>query len=167
MPVVLLRVDERLIHGQVVVGWSGLHPNRIVVVDDDLAASEWEQELYSLGLPPDLDTSFETVSEARAHAPDWRAGQPRVLVLTRDIETMRRLAADGVLGGLEVNIGGLHHAPGRRQVLPYLFLGPRDREEIRRLRAQGMVVVARDLPHSRRVDLDELLGDAADPEVDR
>jgi mannose/fructose/N-acetylgalactosamine-specific phosphotransferase system component IIB len=165
MPVVLLRVDERLIHGQVVVGWSGLHPNRIVVVDDDLAASAWEQELYSLGLPPDLDTSFETVAEARAHAPGWRAGQPRVIVLTRDIATMRRLAADGLLAGLEVNIGGIHHAPGRRQVLPYLFLGPREREEIGRLRKQGMVVVARDLPHSRRVDLEELLGGATDSEA--
>ena len=55
MAIVLFRVDERLIHGQVVVGWgTRLHPNRIVVVDDDLAVSPWEQDLYTLGLPDDL-----------------------------------------------------------------------------------------------------------------
>ena len=44
MAVLLYRVDERLIHGQGVVGWgTRLHPNRIVVVDDELALSEWEQ----------------------------------------------------------------------------------------------------------------------------
>jgi mannose/fructose/N-acetylgalactosamine-specific phosphotransferase system component IIB len=53
MPIVLFRVDERLIHGQVVVGWGGpLHADRIVVVDDAIAGSPWEQELYCLGVPP-------------------------------------------------------------------------------------------------------------------
>ena len=51
MAIVLFRVDERLIPGQVVVGWGNqLHPDCFVVVDDDLAGSPWEQELYSLAL---------------------------------------------------------------------------------------------------------------------
>jgi PTS system mannose-specific IIB component/fructoselysine and glucoselysine-specific PTS system IIB component len=53
MPIVLLRVDERLIHGQVVVGWGEhIHMDRIAVVDDEISASPWEQELYCLGVPP-------------------------------------------------------------------------------------------------------------------
>ena len=56
MSIALYRVDERLIHGQVVVAWGNLlHPERIVVVDDALADSTWEQELYTLGLPADRD----------------------------------------------------------------------------------------------------------------
>jgi PTS system mannose-specific IIB component/fructoselysine and glucoselysine-specific PTS system IIB component len=44
MSIVLFRVDERLIHGQVVVGWGAeLHPDRIIVVDDEIAHSQWEQ----------------------------------------------------------------------------------------------------------------------------
>jgi PTS system mannose-specific IIB component/fructoselysine and glucoselysine-specific PTS system IIB component len=63
MPIVLHRIDERLIHGQVVVGWgSQLHPDRIVVVDDDLSASTWEQELYVLGLPPEITAEFTNES---------------------------------------------------------------------------------------------------------
>jgi mannose/fructose/N-acetylgalactosamine-specific phosphotransferase system component IIB len=64
MPIVLHRVDERLIHGQVVVGWGAqLHAARIVVVDDDIAASEWEQDLYCLGLPPEIAPEFVSVVE--------------------------------------------------------------------------------------------------------
>jgi mannose/fructose/N-acetylgalactosamine-specific phosphotransferase system component IIB len=96
MSIVLFRVDERLIHGQVIVGWANeLRPNRIIVVDDDLAESTWEQELYAMGLPEELTTSFESVADARAQLADWRTGSPRVLVLTRDVGTMRRLASAG------------------------------------------------------------------------
>jgi mannose/fructose/N-acetylgalactosamine-specific phosphotransferase system component IIB len=159
MPIVLLRVDERLIHGQVVVGWGGpLHADRIVVVDDAIAASPWEQELYCLGVPPEMEASFATVDEARLQVPDWRDGPRRVIALVRDIPTALRLAEGGTLAGEEVNLGGIHHAAGRARVLPYLHMDDADRESLRRLAATGAVVSARDLPATRAVPLDELLG---------
>jgi mannose/fructose/N-acetylgalactosamine-specific phosphotransferase system component IIB len=158
MSIVLYRVDERLIHGQVIVGWgSELHPNRIVVVDDDLAASTWEQELYSIGLPDELATSFESVADARAHLADWRKAGTRVLVLTRDVGTMRRLANEGAMRGEEVNIGGIHYAPGREAVLPYVYLSKSEIGDMGALESEGVRVSARDLPGSRRVDLKEML----------
>lgn len=158
MAIVLLRVDERLIHGQVVVGWGAtLHPDRIIVVDDELARSAWEQELYTLGLPPEIQTSFEDVATARAHLPGWIHGPGRVVVLTRDVQTMRRLAEGGLLRGQEVNIGGIHHAPGREGVLPYVYLSPEERHELERLAQEGVAVSARDLPGSRKVELPHLL----------
>jgi mannose/fructose/N-acetylgalactosamine-specific phosphotransferase system component IIB len=153
MPIVLYRVDERLIHGQVVVGWGmHLHPNLIVVVDDQLAESPWEQELYCLGLPPQMEARFEGVEGARARLEEWRKGQARVLLLTRDVRTMRRLAEGGVLRGEEVNIGGIHYAPGRKAVLPYVYLSDEERTEMKRLAEEGVTISARDLPSSRRVE---------------
>lgn len=158
MPIVLYRVDERLIHGQVVVGWgTKLRPDRIVVVDDELASSPWEQELYSFGLPPNLKTDFVDVTQARERMRGWRQGDERVVLLTRDLRTMTRLAEGGLLRGEEVNIGGIHHAPGRTSVLPYVFLSRAEREEISQLAEQGATVSARDLPGARRVELDQLL----------
>lgn len=158
MSIVLLRVDERLIHGQVVVGWgSQLHPDRIVVVDDSIAESEWEQELYTLGLPPELQTAFETVEEARSHVPAWRSDNDRVIVLTRDIATMQRLAADGLLRGDEINIGGIHYATDRKAVLPYVYLSDAETRALDALAREGAVVTARDLPGTRRVNLVDLL----------
>lgn len=158
MPIVLFRVDERLIHGQVVVGWgTRLHPNRIVVVDDDLAKSPWEQELYCLGLPDELATEFDDVEHARAHLADWRGGAERVIVLTRDVRTMRRLAEHALLKGEEIILGGIHYAAGRTAVLPYLYLSDEERQEMAALSAEGVTVTALDLPGGKRVDLSHLL----------
>ncbi len=56
VPIELFRIDDRLIHGQVVVGWGQpLDVGFIVLVDDEVATSEWEQELYRLGVPPGMD----------------------------------------------------------------------------------------------------------------
>lgn len=158
MAVLLYRVDERLIHGQVVVGWgSRLHPDRIIVVDDEIAASTWEQELYTLGLPESVTASFVTVAQADAQLGGWVDSPERIILLTRNLATMRRLADGGALRGREVNIGGIHHAAGRSRVLPYVFLGPDERGEIRRLIEAGALVVARDLPAARGVDASALL----------
>ncbi len=158
MAIVLFRVDERLIHGQVVVGWgTTLHPQLIVVVDDELAGSPWEQELYVLGVPAQMEASFTSVTDAQARLVEWERVPTRVIVLTRDVRSMRRLLEGAPLRGAEVNIGGLHFAPGRRAVLPYVYLSDDERAEIVRLAEQGVDVSARDLPGARRVDLAHLL----------
>jgi mannose/fructose/N-acetylgalactosamine-specific phosphotransferase system component IIB len=157
--IVLFRVDERLIHGQVVVGWGErLHMDRIVVVDDALRESAWEQELYCLGVPESIDTVFASVAEARRDLPVWRADQRRLIVLVRDVDTLGRLAEGGLLQAQEINLGGIHSAPGRDCVLPYLFLSSHEREQLRTIAQSGAVLSARDLPGSRAVLLTDLLG---------
>jgi hypothetical protein len=77
--VVLYRVDERLIHGQVVVGWGvRLRPDLLVVVDDELATSPWEQELYAMGVPDEMTAEFVPVDGAIERLPGWQANdEPR------------------------------------------------------------------------------------------
>ena len=155
MPIVLFRVDERLIHGQVVVGWGGpLHADRIVVVDDAIADSAWEQELYCLGVPPEIEAQFVSGAQALEAFELWRGGPKRTIVLVRDVATARRMA--DLLRGEEVNLGGIHHAEGRTRVLPYLHLTPDELATLREMEASGVAVSARDLPGSNRVRLEEL-----------
>jgi mannose/fructose/N-acetylgalactosamine-specific phosphotransferase system component IIB len=158
MSVVLFRIDERLIHGQVVVGWGAqTRPDRIVVVDDALAASQWEQELYCLGLPATIAAEFTSTRDARRNLGAWLDAGERVVVLTRDAATMLELGRGGLLAGREVNVGGLHHAPGRREVLSYVFLSRDEAAALRELAAEGAHVSARDLPGARKVPLSDLL----------
>lgn len=132
--------------------------DRIVVVDDILSSSAWEQELYCLGVPQSVDTVFASVEEARRDIPVWRADQRRLIVLVRDLDTLERLAEGGLLQAEEINLGGIHSAPGRDCVLPYLFLSARERDQLRTIANTGAIVAARDLPGSRAVSLNDLLG---------
>jgi len=159
MSVVLYRIDERLIHGQVVMGWGPeLEVEHYVVVDDELATTEWEQDLYRLGLPDTATADFLTVQEARARLSELDAASQRTMVLTRTVAAMNGLAESSGLRGREVNLGGLHHAAGRTERVPYVYLGPAEEEGLQALAAGGVEISARDLPGSRAVALEALLG---------
>lgn len=158
MSVVLYRIDERLIHGQVVMGWGPeLEVEHYVVVDDELATTEWEQDLYRLGLPDTATADFLTVQEARARLSELDAASQRTVVLTRTVAAMNGLAERSGLRGCEVNLGGLHHAAGRTERVPYVYLGPAEVEGLQALAAEGVEISARDLPGSRAVTLEALL----------
>ena len=157
MALELYRIDDRLIHGQVVVGWGQpLDLRFIVLVDDEVAASDWEQELYRMGVPPDMDVYFDTVDSAAANLERYQFDERRGLLLTGDIGTMTRLvdATDLIL---RVNVGGIHHKPGRTQRLRYVFLNPAEETQLRELESRGLEVTAQDVPAARPVPLDELL----------
>ncbi len=157
MPVEVYRIDDRLIHGQVVVGWGQpLDIAFVVLVDDAAAESDWEQDLYRMGVPPGMAVSFMDVASAAAAISTWQGDRRRGLVLTGDIDTMRRLteAAPQVRA---VNLGGVHHAPGRTQRLRYIFLSPEEEAMLRAMVARGVSVTAQDVPGARMVPLDQLL----------
>jgi len=159
LAIVLFRVDERLIHGQVVIGWGNqLIPDCYLVVDDELAESAWERELYELCVPQDAAAEFHSAEDALPLLPRWKEDETRRVLLTRDLETMLRLAREGGLKDEVVNLGGIHHADGRAPVRPYLFLDDGDRQRIRALAETGAAVTGQDLPGSPQVGLSALLG---------
>jgi PTS system mannose-specific IIB component/fructoselysine and glucoselysine-specific PTS system IIB component len=152
----LFRIDDRLIHGQVVVGWGQpLDIRFIVLVDDTVATSDWEQELYRMGVPPEMEVYFHSADDAIIIIPKYVADSRRGILLTGDIATMRRLVDGGVVK--EVNVGGIHSRPGRAQRLRYVFLSPDEESQLRALAARGVKVIAQDVPGARAVSLDDLL----------
>lgn len=156
MTLVLNRIDDRLIHGQVVVGWGQpLDVEFIVLVDDAVAASDWEQDLYRMGVPPEMEVRFHSAAEAAPLLDGYRTEQRPGILLTGDIATMRELVEHG--GVREVNIGGIHHRAGRVQHLRYVFLSEAEGEALRELSALGAVVTAQDVPATRAVPLAEVL----------
>jgi mannose/fructose/N-acetylgalactosamine-specific phosphotransferase system component IIB len=159
----LYRIDDRLIHGQVVVGWGQpLSIGFIVLVDDEVAASDWEQELYRMGVPPDMDVHFASADSAASRIEEWQRHERPGILLTGDIETMRRLV-DRCPQINEVNIGGIHHRAGRAQRLRYVYLSPDEERALRELEAKGVKVSAQDVPAARSVPLAEVLAGQGEP----
>lgn len=157
MTLELFRIDDRLIHGQVVVGWGQpCSLGFLVLVDDEVAASEWEQELYKMGVPPEMDLYFDSVESAARRIAEYRADRRTGMLLTGDIATMQRLVA--VAPGIgAVMVGGIHHKPGRAARQRYVFLTPEEEARLRALAASGVTVVAQDVPQAPAIPLEELL----------
>ena len=154
MPLELLRIDERLIHGQVLVGWGRpLDLDFYVVVDDALASSEWEQELWASALADEESAEFLGVEEAARRFGELSARVERGALLTRDTATMRALAERGCLDGRAVNVGGVYAAAGRKKILDYVHLSPEEVEDLRRI-GEHASVSARNLPTAPEVRLD-------------
>jgi mannose/fructose/N-acetylgalactosamine-specific phosphotransferase system component IIB len=157
MAIVLFRVDDRLIHGQVVVGWGRpLGVNRIVLVDDQVAATGWEQDLYRMAVTPETEVEFITLSEAMGRLRDWQADVRRTMVLTGDLHTMAALHAADPVTVHRINLGGIHHRAGRRERLPYLYLTDDEMARLAELEAAGAAVAAQDLPTTPPVTLKAL-----------
>jgi mannose/fructose/N-acetylgalactosamine-specific phosphotransferase system component IIB len=157
VPLELCRIDDRLIHGQVVLGWGQqMRLGFIVLVDDEVAESEWERELYRMGVPPEVDVFFETVRGAAARLGEFEKDPRPGILLTGDVESMVRLV--GMCTALRaVNLGGIHHKNGRVQRLRYVFLSPDEERALRALEAQGVSVTARDVPGARPIPLADVL----------
>lgn len=164
MPILLYRIDDRLIHGQVVVGWGQpLDIDFIVLVDDNVASCDWEQDLYRMGVPPEMELIFADVTTATRDHEKYRSDSRKGLLVTPDIPTMQRLVY-GVPYIREVNVGGIHHRAGRLQKLRYVFLAPDEENQLRAMVESGVKVTAQDVPAAREVPMSEVLG-TAPPEV--
>lgn len=157
MTLVLFRIDERLLHGQVIVGWGmRLGISHYVVVDDDLAVSSWEKDIYSAGLSETTTVDFVSLAEALERFDEFEARPGRGALLTRGTEQMRALAEAGVLVGRRINLGGLHASEDRRGVLTYVHLSPAEEEDLKAIQSASAGVTARDLPSGREVRLKDI-----------
>ena len=157
MSIVLCRIDDRLIHGQVVIGWGrAMGIDLIILVDDQVAGSEWEQELYRMAVSPEIEVRFVTVADAASHMSDWQSNGKRGLMLTGDVETMATLRTSHPDVVKRINLGGIHHRPGRRERLPFLYLTDQELRSLQALEVGGAVVTAQDLPTTPPVPLRSL-----------
>lgn len=152
-----MRVDDRLIHGQVVVGWGRqVQPALIVLANDEVAQNAWEQDLYRMSVPDHIAVEFPTVHAAGRSVERWTHSPQRTIVLLADVTSLEQFCA-AAPAVHEVNLGGIHREPDRRQCLPYVFLTDDEATMLRGLAARGVHITAQDLPGTPPVELEELL----------
>ncbi len=158
--VILARIDDRFIHGQLTVGWGqALRPDHIVLANDAIAGDPWQGRVYATGVPPPIGVSVfalaRSAKELREPCGPLAAAR-RVILLTGSPADMFELARAGVPIP-RVNVGGMHFAPGKQQMLPSVFV---DRQDVAALRAfvrAGAAVSVQALPGAREVPVDERL----------
>ncbi len=134
MSLALYRIDDRLIHGQVVVGWG--------------------QPLYRMGVPPQIEVIFASVDQAAQLFSTWEADERVGILLVGDIDTAVALAAR-VPQVRRFNVGGVHHRTGRKERLRFVYLTDDEAAKLRELAARGVDVTAQDVPTARAVPIGE------------
>jgi mannose/fructose/N-acetylgalactosamine-specific phosphotransferase system component IIB len=159
VPIVVARVDDRLVHGQVVIGWCRpLEIHRILLVDDGAAGSDFERELYRMAVPDEIELEVLTAAAAPARLSDVAALPDRTLILTATVGGMLELQQARPQLIQAINLGGIHDGPGRRERLRYVYLTADEVNGLEAVAATGVSVTAQDLPTTRPVGLPELLG---------
>jgi mannose/fructose/N-acetylgalactosamine-specific phosphotransferase system component IIB len=149
MPVVLARIDDRYIHGQVTVGWSErLRPHRIILASNSIAADAWQSRVYASSVPPSVTVSVLSLARAAAALRGEEVAGDRTIVLTGSPAEMSDLHHLGAPLG-PINIGGLHFGPGKVEMLPFVFLDRRDLDALRRLLGSGTTLTAQQVPGGR------------------
>ena len=109
-----------------------------------------------MGVPPEMDVYFHNAEDAARALAAYRDDPRQGILLTGDIQTMRRLVESAQVDS--VNVGGIHFRAGRTQRLRYVFLSEDEERQLRDLASKGARVTAQDVPGARPVPLDDLLG---------
>jgi PTS system mannose-specific IIB component len=155
--IALVRVDNRLLHGQVLETWlPRLGVRGVVVADDEAAASALARAAMTLCVPPELPVRIEPVG-ALDYAALAVAPEP-VLVLVRDVAQLAQARAAGLTPALapRINVGNVHFGPGRRCVTPSVFLAEDELRILRELASAGFQIELRAVPAEAPTGIEEI-----------
>jgi PTS system mannose-specific IIB component len=141
-----VRVDDRLIHGQVATRWAtGLKVNRIMVIDDKVAVNEVEKSVLRMAAPTGVNTSILTVDKAANNIKNGNYQGQRVLVVIKTPEVAVQLLNAG-LDVKQVNIGNLSNRPNTVQIKKSVSLSESERKAVDFLLEKGVEVTAQMVP---------------------
>ncbi len=155
MAIVLARVDNRLVHGQILSAWlPALKADWLVVLDDEAARNTLVRSAMEIAIPPDV--SFEVAPVSRAQ--ETLAALPaaaRAIVLWRDVSDVQR-AVDAGLQLARLNLGNVHFSHGRQPVSQAVYLSADEVRALGELEGEGVEVELRTLPRDVPVGLSEV-----------
>lgn len=156
MPNILLtRIDNRLIHGQVATQWSGvLGANLLLVANDEVANDEFRQGLMNMAAPAYAQTRFFTIEKTCAIISKASPAQ-KIFIICENPQDVLRLIEGGV--PIEkVNIGNMHMAEGKRQVATSVAVDDNDVETFKKLKDRGIEMEIKRVPDTATESLDKL-----------
>ena len=155
MSVVFYRIDDRLIHGQVMTGWSKVYQaTRIFVVDDKTAQDQFLCQVMKMAVPRDYDVHIYTVEQAlEAIAND--PPELRTIVLAKTPDVMQRLLEGGA-PMKELNLGGMGYVAGRKMILRNIQVSPEELEQLKAIAAKGIRVFCQIVPDGKCIEIDKV-----------
>jgi len=156
MPNILLtRIDNRLIHGQVATQWNGsLGSNLILVANDKVAKDKVRQGLMDMAAPNGVATRYFTLQKT-IDIIHKASEKQKIFIIVESPEDALTL----VVGGVpikKVNIGNMHMSPGKRQVATTVAVDDQDVEAFKQLKERGVILEIQRVPTTAKEDSEKL-----------
>jgi mannose/fructose/N-acetylgalactosamine-specific phosphotransferase system component IIB len=157
---ILLRVDDRLIHGQVVAGWARpLGIEILMLASDTISQDPWACNAYQLAIPEGI--TFNCIRIEKCIKLVEAHNKKRMMIIVESVGDAQRLLKKRLIVK-EVNIGGLGYRENTREIAPYIYLSPTDIESVVQLFQMGIKVIGKQLPNSASIDVIKTLAGVSD-----
>ena len=147
--ILLTRIDNRLIHGQVGMTWTNwLGANLVVVADDEIAADPVQQNLMEMAITGNVGARFFTLQKT-IDIIHKAAPSQKIFLVVRTPQNALALIKGGV-PIKEINVGNLHFAEGKKQVSKVISVTDDDIQTFRELEALGIPCTAQGTPEDAK-----------------
>lgn len=155
--IIHIRIDERLIHGQVAAFWTNaLKATRIMVVNDEIAKDSNEKAILRMAAPSSVATSIITQEKAVHNILHKRYGQQRVLMILKSPRDAVELIEKG-LPIETINIGNMSAKKNTVAIKNSINITPQDRADFEQLIKRGVKLTVQMVPDDKNEDLQNYL----------
>ena len=155
--IVLTRVDERLIHGQVMTSWLKLcNANVIVIIDAASATNAFLKRILFAAAPKDVELLVMTEADAAAYLKEDSPAGEKVLILSKVPQPLLQMVKSGVAIP-EIILGNMGGAPGRKRFNKSISASPEEIQTFKDLIDQGVNVYCQMVPSDSKEDVKKLL----------
>lgn len=153
---VLVRIDDRLIHGQVVTQWiKDTNGNRILIVDDKLVNDRMMQRILKAAAPPGIKVEIMTVADAATELrQDAKPGE-NIVILVKVPQVLEQLLDDGI-EMKKIVLGGVGLTPNRKKFNRNVAATEEEVECMKRIVARGVTMEYQLVPAERAVNVEKL-----------
>lgn len=146
MSLVLVRVDSRLIHGQIIQAWvPEKQADCLILANDELAQDETQRGILELSVPREIEVAILPVAEAARELGHGRWNSKRVILVLANCADALDLYKGGVRFG-RLNLGNLHFSENKRQVTGSVALDSSDLQNLKELSELGVEIEVQSTP---------------------
>ena len=157
MEIVNVRVDERLIHGQVAAMWTGsLKISRIMVVDNEIINDDFRKKMLKMACPSGVKLSILDVKTATENIRIRKYEGERIFVIVKGPEVLVDLEKEG-FPLKEVNVGNMSGGADTRQIKKTVNITEEDENAFRYLNEKSIVLYTQMVPTESREDFITLM----------
>lgn len=157
MPISFVRIDDRVIHGQIVARWSKLKPcNGILVIDDKIAQDPLQKEIFKHAAPSNIKVGVYTAEEGVEKVNKAKQAKNSYFVIVKSPVTLKKLIELGGDFGTELNVGPMSARGTTQTIGKNVSITEEEKEAFDYLQNKGINIIFQLVPEETPVKWEKL-----------